>query len=665
MEANRIANLVNDFKTLALVGQNLKDVPTILKRVANLPSVTQAVEALALEPKSEEQRGSLVDQLLDHPDTFHVGALVTNLISGLQISFHASLPSEQPLGGVADITNKGSFDKLLTSEYAFDEHILLSRLANSEALYKHREVPPADNTFTRVLLIDITLKNWGTIRTISFATALAIARHPKNKDPYRIFLVGESYREIAVDTVLEVIDGLTTLDGTLDPGVGIEQLFSHEDLRASEVFFIGTADSVASPTMQRLSSAAGRHIDHWIHPDERGLVRVYKHPKRGKRFVQKLTIPLDKAWSRPTPPTTAGASTTSYPILFPEMKMKATWTGDRFTYGTTKYKGLLRLYAGRVNTTHGWEFITGDVRPRDNLKAVITHEDLSVTVLFATDTKEYTLVTYPEGERITVALDRRMHKAKIFYVENDCFAADLSQTTIYIDRQGHITESAILTVKKKSDKVFRNKDSNFFRHLTRIYITEDDKLRIRKHDLLLINGAIRIHHRVKKSDIKLTATEKEPGVFAFPDGSCVTHDSNGILTLTSANPTLPVVYLPIQLDTDLGVATVDDFAGNTYYQKKPRITFIVNNPGDETSVANIIIQRLRWVSLRQVEDMVDDGLIVCADEASLAELTSSLAGYPFRVHGGGVHQRVVTPTEFYQQYIEPFITHIVNHGTNA
>ena len=663
-----MTHMINDFKTLAIVGEELRDVPTILKRIADLPSVTHAIEVLEPEPKSGEQQGNFMDQLLAHQDTFHVGALVASLISGLQISFHASLPSEQPLGGVADITNRGSFDKLLTSEYAFDDHILLSRLANSEALYKHREVPPTDHTYTRVLLIDTTLKNWGNIRTISFATALAIARHPKNKDPCRVFLVGKSYREIAFGTVMEVIDGLNTVDSTLDPGTGIEQLYSQEDLRTSEVFFIGTAASVTSPGMQRLTTDLGKHIDQYIHPDERGVVQVYKNRKRSKRLIHELSIPLDKVWSEPKAPRLAGSHspTDDYPILFPGMRMKATWTGEQFTYGITKYKALMRLYAGQEDTTHGWEFIAGEVQPRENLKAVVTHHDLSVTVLYGTDTKQYTVASYPDGKRTPVALDRRVTKANNFYVEDDRFAADLSHTTIYIDKWGQITESDTIPDRRKSDQIFRNKANNFFRHLTRVYITLDHKLRIKKHDLLLENDIIRIHHRGSEPGTKITAEEKEPGVFTFPDGSFVVHNPNGILRLRSANSTLPDVYLPTQLDTPLGLATVDTFSGNTYYQQKPLIELVVNDTGNQIAeVAGLVNKHLDRVDFRRAEDMARDGLIICPDEASLAQLELALAGYSYRIRRRGIQQQVISPTEFYNQYIEPFITHIVDHGTLA
>lgn len=668
-ERQMINSLVADFKTLAIIGRELNDVPAILKRISDLPSVPHALEVLEPEHEPKGQEVSFVDQLMDHHDTFHVGALVTSLISGLQISFHASQPSEQPLGGVADITNKGSFDKLLTSEHAFDDHVLLSRLANSEALYKHREIPPADNTYPRVLLIDTTLKNWGTIRTISFAAALAIARHPKKKQPCRVFLVGKSYREIAVATVTDVIDGLNTLDSSLDPGVGIVDLFANENFKDSELFFLGTAASLAKPGMQRLSADPGKRIDHWIHPDEQGVLQVYKNPKRGKRFVQELKLSLDELWSKPKPrkKTSTTLSTTDYPILFPEMKMKDTWRGSQFMYGVTKNKALMRLYAGQINYTHGLELITSGIRPMDNLKAVITHDDLSVTVLFVTNTKEYTIISYPGGERIQVALDRRLHKARTFYVEENCFKTNVLRTTVCIDLQGRITEQDTVAHRSGQGVQFRNRANNFFNRIKQVSITMDNRLRFRKHDLVHERNWLYLRHRGHAMPgEKIIANDEIPGTYVFPDGSSVVHNPNGMLTLKSANPALPDIYLPTQLDVPLGAATADAFSGPMYYQKKPRIEVIVNDfVGHELKLASLINQCLNDVNLQRAEEMAKNGLIICNDEASFAKLESVMAGFSYRVQRRGLQQREMTPSAFYDQYIKSFITHIVNHGTNA
>ena len=188
----------NDFKVLALISNRFESVNDIIASLADLPPIEYKI--LETETVPDTVQDDFLSQLINDPKTFHVGALVSKIIGGLNIPFHSSLPSQQPLGGIADITNKGNFDKLLISEFANDDEVLMSRLANNESLYNHREVPPADNQYHRVILVDITLKNWGTIKTISYATMLAIANHPKNKNPIRAV----SYTHLTLPTNREV-----------------------------------------------------------------------------------------------------------------------------------------------------------------------------------------------------------------------------------------------------------------------------------------------------------------------------------------------------------------------------------------------------------------------------------------------------------------------------
>jgi len=668
----------NDFKPLAIIGRDLTSVETILQRISDLPETEQELEELELEPGQQGREKRFDELLTERHETFHVGALIPGLISGLQISLHASLPSEQPLGGVADITNKGSFDKLLTSEYAFDDHVLLSRLANNEALYKHREIPPAENTDPRVLLIDNTLKNWGNIRTVSFAAALAIVKHPKNRLPCRIFLVDRSFREIAFGTVADVIDALSNPDGSLDPGIGLKNLFAREDLKASELFFLGTAASLAAPEMLRFSADAVKRIDHWIHPDERGGLKVYKNPKRGKRLVQELKIPLGRLWSRPKPRRVVGTSygDADYPILLPGMRLKSSWRDEQHVYGLTKNSALVRLYSSREGVAKGrewidtgWEIVSGDVRPKDILKAVITNDDLSVTALFVTNTRIFTLTSYPGGERITLAPDRRLHKLKgrNFYVEDGVFKVDVLEATICIDLKGQIIKQALGAKRADVKDHFKNQTSFFFRQISQVSITNDHHLRIRKHDLVLEHDRLILRHRGHlEVDAKITAGNEVPGTFTFPDGSSIVHNPNGMLVLRSADKSLPEVFVPTRLDVSLGMATTEIYTGPVYYRKKHRIELIFSNPqGRAAEFAGIVNGCLDQVNLNRVEEMIENGLITCPDEESFDRLESALGDFTYRVRSRGIKQQQIAPPDFYERYIQSFINHIVNHGTDA
>ncbi|MEM9824354.1 MAG: hypothetical protein AAF985_24930, partial [Bacteroidota bacterium] len=376
--------IIDDFKVLALIGKQLPDIKSILDRVANLPPLGEALDEIDFKPEKEVASKSLIDHLLEDQRTFHIGALVSRLISGLHIPFHSNLPSQQPLGGVADITNKGNFDKLLISEFAFDDAILMSRLANNEALYHHREVPPADHDFQRIILIDTTLKNWGTIRTIAFAVMLAITEHPKNQSPCKVYLIGKSYTPAEWENLNQIVQAMQHLDPTMDPGVGLFQLFEAEEMKKHEIFFIGTSESLTQPQMIAFQSEYGQLIDHWIHPTDEGKITLYKNPKRGKRLIQELKLPLKELWRRERPfrQSPHGKQEVDYPILFPSFRTKTIWWGPDFIYAVTKERSIVRYYGSRYkNNRKGCEMITSHFTGSNRLLAVMTLEDLSSIAL--------------------------------------------------------------------------------------------------------------------------------------------------------------------------------------------------------------------------------------------------------------------------------------------
>lgn len=80
-----------------------------------------------------------------------------------------------PVGGVSDISNRGSLDRLLTSELAQDDLTLAVRVAMGEALYLRREAPPRNPPRHRAVLIDAGIRLWGIPRVFATAVALAIA----------------------------------------------------------------------------------------------------------------------------------------------------------------------------------------------------------------------------------------------------------------------------------------------------------------------------------------------------------------------------------------------------------------------------------------------------------------------------------------------------------
>lgn len=661
-----IRKMTDDFKSLRVIGKKLNNVEAIMARITGLPEITEQLTILEEDLEKQGEEEGLIEQLINLDSTFHVGSLVSRLISGLHIPFHSSLPSEQPLGGVADITNKGNFDKLLMSEFAFDDFTLLSRLANNESLYHHREAPPADNNYSRVILIDTTLKNWGTIRTISFAAMLAITNHPKNKNPCRVFLIGQSFKEIKFETADDILDGLQYLDNSLDPGVGLEELFTTIDIKISEIFFIGYTDSLECVGMQRFISALGKRIDHWIHPDEHGKILVYKNPKRGKRFIQELNIPLDELWKRTRKKLKEVKPNIdyNYPILFPIGVFKTKWHGE-YVYIVTKDKALLRSYQNINDRVNGFELVSSNFLPSDILKAVITHNDLSISVLVTNQQKELSIIQFPPKERIYV--DNFRHSKSIslslFTVETELFTTSTPTRTIQIDTNGAVTEKPTVfkVTETNTDPIYY---SSLYRNIKQVYITTDNELRFGKQDLKLIDNKIKLLHQGNFSKSKIASYQTSLGVFRFPDDSTIIHDRNGMLTLISASKMIPKIYVPAVLNLSLGVATDGTFSGNPMYKKNPLVEILITDlNGYNLAVTKVIDDHLA-IGLKEAKAMADKRLISTSDEKKILFIEENLDNMDVQYikRKRGIAQTIIPPQEFYGMYIQEFIDHIITHS---
>lgn len=137
-----------EFSLIDLISRKFPTTQSILDAMAEMPEM--AYEDLPELPStsiSERTYKDFVEELMDDASTFQVGALIKPIWAGFKIPIFNAQPSSQPLGGISDLSNKGSFDKLLISEFANDDLVFLSRVANNEALYLEREMPPSQINF--------------------------------------------------------------------------------------------------------------------------------------------------------------------------------------------------------------------------------------------------------------------------------------------------------------------------------------------------------------------------------------------------------------------------------------------------------------------------------------------------------------------------------------
>jgi hypothetical protein len=181
-------------------------------------------EPLSIEVPEEKHSNDHVDEFLNDTETAGVSRLARRLLSVIHIPIHARAGGEDSYGGIADITNRGNYDRLLLSELAQDELLLTARLVNNEALYFRREEPPAQPKNHRIILIDSTIKMWGIPRVFAIASALAFLQNSKHGERVEAYVLKEStYEQISLNDKDGVIDALSKLHPALHPGKALEQ----------------------------------------------------------------------------------------------------------------------------------------------------------------------------------------------------------------------------------------------------------------------------------------------------------------------------------------------------------------------------------------------------------------------------------------------------------
>lgn len=610
----------NDFKVISLLIRKFPDVETILQKMADLPLLEEEVK---IEDNEEIAEKDFLDELIKNNKTFHVGSLVKRLWSGLNIPYHNYLPSQQPIGGISDLTNKGEFHRLLVSEFANDDIVLLSRLANNEALYVNREVPPQNNDLERIILIDTTIKNWGTPKTIAYALSLAIAKHPKTNIHCSAFAVGQIFYPVSFDTIEDVIAGLQVLDPALNPAQGIESFFKqHNHKRKAEIFLITSKDSYRHPALHKVVSDHYNLFNYWIQTDAEGNVDVYKRQQNSKRHLQHIQLPLAELWKKVVQRDENNSDLTNsiYPILFPvafnRNKLLLAPTGDILLI--TPEKNLIRCVNKSDLHKHGWEMIMEGL-PTANGEAAIglTSNYDVLLLLFNIANRHLHLINLTTREKRSCFFHEwrnSVYKQFLFYNglfyysylgypskhwtfewgSNDIIVKSFENIPKEITDQHSLQEEQYkkMTASSPTRSVFKN--------VTSVYINQVNNIVFNIHELRLTHrGIIKLEH----SGFKERVIEAEPinkNEFRFPDGSTITINRTGIIILKSSDASIETIYIPSVIDGALGIATRNMFSGYEYYF----------NPH-------------------------------CAN------------------------QEKINPEKFWQEYMEPFINNIKLHGTEV
>jgi hypothetical protein len=681
-----------DFRTLSLLESKFPDVASIIQAIAALPDPNQ-FELEFDEQTSSNETATLdfVDELVNNNKTHTVGSLIRWLWGGLNIPVHSSLPSQQPLGGISDLTNKGDFDKLLISEFANDDLFFLSRLANNEALYIHREIPPANNNLHRFVLIDATLKNWGNPKAIAFALTLAIARHPKTDVVCSAFVLGDTtYYPVSIDSIESIIDAMYILGGNLHAGNSLEEFlkdFATDDNK--EIFLVTEKSTVRQPGMLKVVNEFAGKIHYFIQTDAQGNIDVYKKHGNGKNHIQHLKLPLEKLWKKKSHTSQKEPRATKFNVDYPIL-LRSERNGrlllsaaDGEIFQCTTERSLLRLFDPSNHTKRGWDLVCRDLPYRTDICEIgMTDSGEYILLLFNTNDRETILFNLQTGEKYAFFFNHwKSTTVPSFIFDSGKFVHYNNNGQWSISPEGKVEVVENMDRNKflqhstaVSEMVLKyTSHYGIFKNINKIYINGSGELVLNVHTLKLIgNGAHLKFVPTNDHQVKFAATESDDHIFTFDDGSSIEVNRNGLLIFRSSDRILPTIYIPTTLDASLGIATSSEFAGNDYYLKEQSYRVVLKDHGSKQSELMKLVEDLIQLPLEKASELLACDLPVtlipfCLKQKALniqSAFVKAGAVVELKLSEGQIETEIkkIPVSLFFDKHIMRFINTIVNYG---
>ncbi|MBC8756900.1 hypothetical protein H2O64_19660 [Kordia sp. YSTF-M3] len=584
--------LSKDFNSLALLHERYPTVDALINAWGKIVEV--AIDPEDSERESFSNNPDLIQELIEEPKTFFMGSLIKRLWSGINLPMHYVHPGEMPLGGISDVTNKGNFDNLLISEFANDDLIFLHRIANKEALFIRRETTPEEDLRTRIFLIDTTIKNWGTPKILSFATAFSLIHHPKNEMNFQAYaLLGSLYGSLDFDSKVSIIEGLQTTSPALDASKAITQFIEDCEKENVEITLFTSPKTLEHQSMSKVFNKYHDKFGGVITADINGNIDVYKMKSGAKRLVKHIQLPLDELWANPPSrrrkknhqprKKTQGKEVVNYPVLygFPARNV-VNFSDENYAYTLQKNGDLFRTNdrsRGFEMIERGMSFVTGIKLP---MRAILFEDELMVLywnalnyMIFKTQT-----VTYIFKEDLSqyekVALKQLIvFEEEIYLVTKKHYNAEAVYTRfdVYDKTYEELTEpSALLKIQYENYLTQRIGyfEGSIFSKINHIIITQDLKIIFNsKHLLSFDDDWINFELiRVKELDLKdeLTIYFHNRNLVAdFENGCKIKIDKNGVIIFESTIPSIPTFYLSSYIGIGLAMATEDEFTGYGYF----------------------------------------------------------------------------------------------------
>ncbi len=241
-----------------------------------------------------DQARALLTSLQDDVELSGLARVAQRLLAAVTLPRRISDAEDLPLGGVSDISNRGSLDRLLITELAHDDLTLAVRLSANEALYLRRESPPRTPSRTRALLIDCGLRTWGLPRVFGTSVALAlIATADRHTGSQAWRVMGSAIEPTNLLTRDSLMAHLASLACHQHPGDALSA-FCDATSGGGEFdrVLITTEDSLADVEFQRALAAAAPWPLQVASVTREGRLRLQVLTARGSKLLKEATLDL-------------------------------------------------------------------------------------------------------------------------------------------------------------------------------------------------------------------------------------------------------------------------------------------------------------------------------------------------------------------------------------
>lgn len=650
------------------------------------------MEALNLEnviPRTEEnsqnEGDGLLDQLKNEVRTEKIAALIPYMISGMNFPIHAKQSDDRPDGGVSDLSNKGHFDQLIVSEFAYDDDYFLSRIVNNEALFYQREKAKNDNDDEVCVLIDSSLYMWGLPKLMAAAVGCTIGLKEEDSE-LDCFVVGSELVQCDFNTVDGVLKGIRYADACISPAEGID-LFAEIEKSYSNTLFITTEESWKRPEMMRIREESNHLFDFVIFTNEEAEVKVLK--SKGKQ-VANFKLDLNTIWElkKNNVPIKRTPILSSYPILFPinQSRVKYFFKYNEEIFFIDKSRFVFHIQPTAAPNMHsngaklllkiGFGYnVLGDVGLNENGELEL--------LMFSQRRKEVTIYNLAQGSEKSFQFTQwKSRMGNFFYHQNNTFYF-ASLEGYWTFNEDFTSQSEALLLDMNLFKAAQARAAairtdffdyhNYFSKAKSVYVSNQEEFVIRGRRLETtidnVNLFLQPHgsllHRPKMTHSEGFQT------FTFSSGEVVISNPSGIIEFHFNEKNRPLGY-ELRLTRTGGekLKTVKKLRDVTFRGLKLCKEMIDKGSGtimishDENKL-NKIADEFRELGNNVIVDSLHLGMKFYM--TSVLDLSTSMASDSFftgnklfRDEDMSEAQREITPNEFYRLYVRPFIENISN-----